>query len=482
MKRINQVFICITVCLAVWLCPGRAMADDVILNPGYIHGNVTIAGESLYRIYVLAQGCSGHSSSEHFYSTDTYDLTVHVEGSACDYTVTCWAYTNGGSTEMRFFPEQVTVQDGLTTVADFALTPGYITGTVSMAGGTIQSGSISFSYTLNGKTTTGTTPFYSDGIFLLPVMPGQGIRLNGNVTDSLGTHYTLASVDVDVAESETVIQNWTVQAGTAGIDGHIGFGSMINFDNIYMYASGPDNSSKSAWADLTTQDYEFTGLLPGDWNLSTVRFYMNGWDDRLRLPRSNYTDTMTLTSGETLENNIYTIPSFVNGRVRITGSKGIEDVSGGSVNGFGVYGDESQGGEASDTINPGTGDYDLVITRGIWNIYQVDLTFSQNDGIAYVNSELSFSDYPKLYSRGGGVSLLPQDVENNYDFDIPTGSATVNFTVEGGGLFNDPRVTGSCTRYDEASQPESYSSVRAYGPTGQATEESVTFVGTPRHL
>lgn len=430
MKQIGQILISIAICLAACIHPDQAMAQDVILNPGYIHGNVTITGENIYKLEMDAEGCSGHSSTETFNSTDTYDLTVHVEGSACDYALNCTAYTSE-DTSINLIPLQVTVQDGLTTEANFSLSPGYVTGTVSMTGGTVNYGRVYSQYSLNGKYITGETAFSSDGSFLLPVVPGQGIRLYGYVYDSQGIYYNLEPVDIDVLESQTITSNWTVQAGTATMEGHIGFGSIFDFYSIYVSASGPEASGKTCAVDLTTLNYQLTDLLPGDWSFSNIQFYINGGEDILILPESYYAQTVTLPPGGTVVNSISAIPAFVNGRIWITGSKSIDQVSGGSVAGFGVYGNESQGGRTSDIINSNTGGYDLVLTQGTWEIYRVKLHFSQYDGTVYVNSELTFDDYSKRHSYGGGIELLPMETVDDHNFEIATGSATVNFTVEG---------------------------------------------------
>jgi len=149
-KKANRFLFIATLCMTIGLAfflTAQDAAADVVLNPGYIEGSVSAGNESIYRIYVSASG-GGFSTSKSFYSTTDYSLTVNTGATGeVEYTVYCEAYTDDGRDRLVFERQTVTVYASTdpadASTADFHVTPGYISGTVSNTGNaTLTSGNI----------------------------------------------------------------------------------------------------------------------------------------------------------------------------------------------------------------------------------------------------------------------------------------------------------------------------------------------------
>lgn len=475
--RKKRTTICTGICLAMIfsLLLVYAHAQDVILNPGYIQGTATISGVAVDRLYLTASGCDGHDASTNI-NDNTYALTVNVNGGSCDYRVSCTAYSDNNKDTLHFAAADVTVSDGGTSVLDFAVTPGFISGTVSIAGKSINNGYISAYVIQNGKYTNARTSFSSDGKFSFPVQPNQDIKVSGNVYGSDGVRYNLDQVLLTVGPLETVAHDWAVQPGNGSITGSCRLNGITDYQSRQINGSGPGGTSKSTTTD-TNGNYALTGLLSGSWNLG-VYLRMNDWDDTLTMPYSAYISPVVVPSGGAVENHISAEPCFINGRVIVSGSKSIQSVSSGSVSGHGIYNDASYGGNASDRLNASNGSFDLILTQGSWNLTNGSLSFYENDG-TYLNSSLNFHYFSNHATHGQEITLAPGDTVENHNFDIGTGTATINFAVEGGGLFSSPQVNGSCIIRDENNQPVLYTSISASAPASDVDQASVTFVGTP---
>lgn len=460
--------------LAAGLCFSRAYGLDVILNPGYIQGTVSVEGVAASSVDIRAAGCSGHESKKTIH-TDNYNLTVHVVGDSCDYNVSCTVYSDNGRDRLYFQSRNVTVSDGGTSTADFSLAPGFVSGTISISGGSVKSGQVKASGPAGGGYTNAYTSVASDGTFSFPVQPNTGIKLSGYVRGADGVKYSLEEVDVNVNALGTVVHDWSIVPGDGVIKGSCSLDG-ITTDKIYLRFYGPDNSSAHITADAGGS-YETPKLLPGLWTIS-LSMIMNGWDDHLYLPESLYTNTVTVPPGGTAENYITIIPSVVTGRVTVKGSKGIGSVYSGQVSGIGIYGNDSSGGYGDDDIDPSSGDFDLILTRGDWNVCYLDLDFYE-PGDPFLYSRLYYTDYSKHAGYGTGLSLSDNGLVEHHNFIVGTGTATVNFEVEGGGLFSNPWLEGGCYTTDSSGQLETSTSIKSEISVTDATHAGVTFVGTP---
>ena len=263
-------------------------ADDVVLNPGYIAGNVSVAAVTLSRIYIYASGCDGNTAYTNIYNSSNYSLTVNTpENGSCEYTVQCTAYSDNNKDCLYFSNKTATVSDGNTSTLNFSVIPGYVTGTVTVENRTVSSGYVYAYLSSEGNYTYARTQFSSDGKFSFPVQPNDSIKLYGYVYTNDDTQYSLDNKYISVAANSTVTQDWTLSPGTGSITGNCTINNVADVDSWYIRGYGPNSTSKNTTADANG-DYTLSDLIAGDWNTS-IRIYMNHYDDYFYVPYSQYT-------------------------------------------------------------------------------------------------------------------------------------------------------------------------------------------------
>lgn len=118
----------------------RLMAQDVVLNPGHISGQIQVGNEVLSR-YNVSANFSTFNSSKQVNNVDStsasYDLTVNVpEGTTPDYRVNLSVWMDSNFDRL-WFPQQITPVTAFeTSTVDFVLeNPGFIEGVVTVSGG-----------------------------------------------------------------------------------------------------------------------------------------------------------------------------------------------------------------------------------------------------------------------------------------------------------------------------------------------------------
>ncbi len=458
----------------------KATAGDVVLNPGYISGTVSIDGVTLNSADISAY--SGSESASTSTSNGSYTLTVNTptDGTSITYNVNATARSDSYKDYLYFKSQSVAATEGNTSTLDFNVNPGYVDGTITVTGATLSYARVYANLNSSGNYTNARTIVGSDGAFSFPVQPNSNIRIYGYAYMTNGASYNLENKYIDVSASGTTTQDYTltINAGTPGsIEGSIGVNGVTDIDRNYVYGYGPSGSSKST--NTTGNTFSLTGLLPGNWNLNAYA-YMNNFDDYFSHPNANITRPINVPPGGTVTQDIVSDASFVNGTISLSGSKGIQDLNSARIEASGIYNTPSYGGYSRDNINLNNGDYDLVVTEGDWDIYYSYYNFYNSDPNDYLNSQVYMYDYSRLSSYGGvPVSTTAGQTINNHDFSYQTGTVTINFSVLGGGTLSNPYVYGYGQLRDENNILQQSTSVRSYGPYGSTTQGSVTIVGMP---
>ncbi|MDH3393710.1 MAG: hypothetical protein OEL66_06855, partial [Desulfobulbaceae bacterium] len=466
----------------------QAQAEDVYLNPGYISGTISLEG--VYTQWSEVKAENSEFKAQMYSSDSNYTLTVNTpENGSYDYKVGSYVYSDGYNDYLRFPYQTVSVADNATTTTNFILKPGFIKGTIKLAddcpisGGKAYSTNDTTQHVAYRDTTQwlgSRTKFGADGTFIFPVEPGENVELMAKVTMTNGETIDLAKKYTAVAPGQTVNVEWNLNCGTlpATLKGKIGVAGVNDLGthtvrarkstsiNDYVYASIECNENECS--------YTFPALTPGTWHLDAWT-YLNDGDDNLRHPKGSYAKTMDvdLSSGQTVENDIITVASFINGNVTLSGTKKIEEASRAGIGTYGNYGTYAYYGNSYDMLNTMNGNFDLIVSEGTWKTYYTYFSFYDVLPENYLNSTVYVYDY--YADQLPTLTLNPNERVDNVAIAYKTGTVTVRYTVENQGILSSPRLQGSGTSEDAINHMYIY----AYGPPQETTEGRVTFIGLP---
>ncbi|MBI4379171.1 MAG: hypothetical protein HY578_08760 [Nitrospinae bacterium] len=445
-------------------------AQDVILNPGYISGTISITGETISSTSVSASGSAGSASTST--SSGSYTLTVNVpQGSSAAYSVYASSYFSIGG-YLSFPSQSVTVYENATTTANFNINPGYIQATITATSGTVSS---FYLYAYGGGGSSSRSFSGSSGS--IPVVPSSSVTVYGTAYFSDGGYASLSSQTVSVGAGDTIAVSWTVSPPPPTTQGTITGTIQMSgatADQHYVYASGPSYKSQSLSAN---GPYSLTNLNEGNYGVYAYS-YFNNYTSYLYHPYSSFDPNyyVTVTGGDTTNVNISTDAAFINGTLKLTGTKSLSQTSSASMTAYGVYQTNSYGGSAGTSPNLQTGAYSLVVSEGSWSPYYFNFYFyntNPTDPSDYLYEYIYFYDYQSYYNP---IAVAAgETVTKNLTYG--TGSVTVNFGILGGGTLSYPSLYGSCYKYNENNQLQSYYYFYSYGNQSNVDEGSVTFVG-----
>lgn len=482
MKR-NVAFLCLAILLSIT----PVYAEDVILHPGNITGTVTVGSEPINYIYASAYGGS-YSASTNSY-TNNYALIV--EGGSWTYTVSASAYMNNWKDYMTFPSQTATVAQGATTYLDFNVDPGYITGTVTVTGGTLTGGTI-YTYTSSGSS-WGYSQINSDGTFRIPVYPDSNVQVYGSVSVNIGgttAGFNLPYKYVSVTSGATTTVDWELSVSLAGgapgnISGNINVDGVSGTISHSIYGYGPSTDPSGnpyPWQSYASAyrsgngAYSLTNLNPGSWNMYASSYFPD-YQSSISHPYSTYTQYVTVPSGgDVVNNNFGFTAGLLKGSLILSGTASTSDLYSASVSGNGIYGNESYGGSASSTVNKTTGAYDMVLAPGDWDVYYVYMNFYNASSYQY--NYLYVYDYTKYSYYGTPVSVNAGQTVSNHDFNFQTGTVTIRFTVADGGTLRSPYISGSNLTYNNG-VPATYTYVYAYGSSAETTLGEVKLITLP---
>lgn len=480
MKRI-AVYLCLVILLSIT----PVYAEDVILHPGNITGTVTVGSEPINYMYASASG-GGYSASTNSY-TNNYTLTV--EGGSWNYTVSASAYMNNWQDYMGFPSQITTVAQGDTKVVDFYVEPGYITGTVTINGGTLSGGTI---YTSSGSG-WGYSRINSNGTFRIPVYPNSNVRVYGSVTVNIGgtsAGFSLPDKYVSVNSGTNTTQDWELNVSLAGgapgnISGNFNVDGVSGTISNSVYGYGPSkdpDGNPYPWKSYASTSlygngpYSLTTLNPGTWYVYPSSYFYD-YQSNIRHPYPTYTQYFNVPSGGDVVNNNFSFTAgVVKGSLILSGTASTNDLNSASISGYGIYGNASYGGSASSTVNKTTGAYNMVLAPGDWNVYYVNMNFY--NASPYLYNNLYVYDYTKMNYYGTPVKVNAGQTISNHDFNFQTGTVTIRFTVAGGGTLTSPYVNGWNQTYKDG-VPVTYTRIYAYGSSTETTLGEVKLITLP---
>lgn len=445
-----------------------ASAQDVQLNPGYISGTISVAGETLNSANASASGPNGATASASANASGAYFLTVNVAaGTAATFSANAYAYSGNSRNYFQFANQSVSVSPAATSTANFSLIPAYVTPAITVNGGTL-----SYAY-VYAHTGSSYARRYVEGAASpqFPVFPSSTIHVNGTAYLTSGAQVSLPTQTISLAAGNAATVSWTVTApATNGaIAGNVQFNGLTP-SQIYMFASGPVFKNQYLYGNGS---YSFADLAPGSYSLGAYVYYNNS-SGYVYLPNGAFSPSRQPSVGNgTTTVNIGADAAFITGRVTLTGSKTNADLSYMYLQGQGVNSTASQGGFGHSQIGVPAATYNFVATAGGWTLpWPLFVQFYNPSPASYLNS------YFFLYDNQ--QQALPVTLSSGQtatrDMSYATGTIALTMRSVGGATFSSPYLNASCRRTSENQTLWTYSGY-AYGNQQNVAEASVTFVG-----
>lgn len=436
-----------------------AIADTVVLHPATLAGTISLPGWTVTSSSVSATSNDGFDSSGSFQGS-TFALTVEGDH---DYRRRVNAsVTNGGvSSTLRVDRNNyIHLAQGDTTTDDLTYAVADITGTISVAGATITS------YSLTASASEGMESYWAyasqggSSSFAFPMIQDSVVQVSGNVSaiTAGGEKLTLplSAQQVNVGAAGATLQ-WDIAPSSPGsLTGtfNISGPSIVSSHHAYAYLGA---ISKAANYLPPNGSYTLTGLLPGTYNTYGFTYFNApyGW---LRHPSQN----IAVPAGGIAVRDYSTSLALADGEIDVSGFYSNESVTYAYISAWGLG-----GSSAWDSVDLPSGQYKLALSAGSWisRTYQVDVVKQT----PYTNATFQIADGTGGWSLAGGdeLDLGVQDimaVETMIVFDVaePNGSGTET-------PIKQPRVSGSAPGR----------SFSASGPTIEDARPVVRIVASP---
>ena len=493
----------------------QAQGGNVTLNPGYIAGSISIGDisqntKTVWRARVNASG-KDPTGNDLYAETwigpelGNYALTVQIPddvlsaGTSQEYKVSCALFYSSDKKEYLVFKEQtVTVSYNETTSLNFALEPpSYIKGDITVGCNTLSSGWFYAKLNSGGNYSNTQIRISSDGKFRVPIQPNSGIKVYGHVYMSNGWKYDLDEQYIDASAGNETAVNWTLLAEPCGgsscnasISGDINLSGLG--DNIlhhhWIQVSG---STFKKLENISSDTYALDNLKGGD-HTFYARSYLNSYvrsgrtyyDDHFYHPYGVSGINVNAPCDTATTHDVSTHAAFVNGKI-ILGPNTVVTLEEDTATDTYVYGYVEPNtrsynkGLSRDEVDLSTGNYDLILSQGEWNVYYTKFHFRNDqsklcdpENPRYVHAYLNIEDLTR--TGDGKISLTAGQTISNHDIRYETGSVTIKFYVNGGGVLKDPYLTG-----ENADRTQARISITAYGKKGETSEGEVTFIAIP---
>jgi hypothetical protein len=438
---INRAFIVVILfSLAV-----PSFSEEVILNPGYVIGDVRV-GNVLLNNFTVNATSTTEASSANPLNTNSYTLIVNVSNSSVKkFVVNSTAFSDNNRDRLHFNAKNVDVRAFESVRADFVVEPGFISGKVSIAGEEIKRGSLrAFLKDNSGAYSFAETDFYADGSFNFPVQPNENIELSGNVETVRGAIYTISKKVINVYQSQVTTHDINLSNDDGGLGKMVGVldipgqkvDKYIVRGSSFQTAQGKSYSANKTV--LTSGSYSLD-LNAAIWTVYADA-YLNNTDDILTIPNGYFKQYISMLSDVEVINGNSVNAALLNGKVMLSGSVSSDAIRGGTVTAIGVNNTPTAYGKSKDRMSVG-GAFDLVLTEGDWSVYQLSLTLQDSTIVDPVN--LNVMQYP------AATSFIKNDVVQS-DIHMSMGSLTVNFKNLGSQLISSPTLYSNCTKKDDA--------------------------------
>lgn len=495
---------------------GQENGGEVVLNPGYIQGTVSLGDTSQntvevdhVEIYANSYDSDGkklHSEME-MEDTGEYHLVVHVpdeiieQGGTQEYTVSCKVYYSSHDQYFYFRSHTVNVpfKQPAQTV-NFAVNPGFISGTVRTDSCDIREGWIKARVGNSSDANYVYTriEFGENGRFHFPVQPGQDIKVEGECTLTNDWTHELTETTINVGQGQAVDPGWEVDCEDVCAGALTGFAQLKclgnnTIDRIYIDLEGSSDKDIRPEADGT---YRAETLQPGNYSIE-MRAYLNNWDDRFYF--HSYQRQFEIFCGNN-NKSIVNEAAFLNGALSFGASTvanfgNNQDASllsptSGRICASGILEEgktspEYKSGYSRDYINCDNGEFDLIVSEGDWRIGYIEIEFCHEalkplcGNQRYIDSEMRLYDYSQS-QHYAPTTLSPGQNLNGYDFELESGAATFKFYINGDEVMESPALNALCYKRDDDGQLKKKIYLDAAGITNDAgTEGQATLIGPP---
>jgi len=535
--------------------PGGIIEVDVnCLYPGYIKGAVSTGNTGkntsvIKRSEVWADGIDpdGKPLASNFALSMTpgdYQMTACIpddvakaDGKQAYYVGAKVYYTDEGY--FLFKGQKIDVADNTTQTVNFQLKPGYIAGTLETTC-ELESGWIRAKVGNNMNTDA---QFFDTvvgikvvdphkAVFYFPVTPyGNVVKVWGSYKTKGGWTYKLEEKIISVAEGQEVDPGWEIKqcdgppcsgtiTGQISLNGFenglTGLGEINKLVKHKISLTGATEREAEISANGT---YKLEGLQGGEHYLA-VTTYLNGmryFDDWVIMPKGDaYKNVGKVTVPEcgTVTRDITANATFLNGKFTFkkgatvveflnnqTPDNPMPTVSGGEIAAAGVINKDvniltkgigkDRNGWSQDSIDVGSGKYDMILTEGEWNPSYSLIRFRHAKEMPicgnkhYINSQMLVDDYKNRSSLFGNQISLPtkdgKNVIDNNNIEFETGAVTVKFNIYDGGTFSSPYVFAENKIYSADKKLERVVQLSGWGTpaTDYASTGEVTIIGLP---
>jgi hypothetical protein len=440
--------------LAALTAAAPATAQTVTLHPSTLGGAVSFGGRTTSNGFIQVYSADGLDAYSNF-AGSTYSLTL--EGGHDYRRLLQVGLENGAaSTTVRVVRDDaVTLQENTVQQEDFSYSMASISGTIAVAGATVQS------YSLTASAAEETEQYWlwssqsNASAFSFPMIHDSAVQVSGSVTVALaggGTTTLSLPAQVVATDNGAATLSWNLPAPTVGsiygafdVDSELVTRHLIRLSALtYFEAVVPANES-----------YELTALSPGWYNLGAVTYFVAPYGS-LQHPWRG----VNLAAGERLLRDQIASIIRVHGGVELNSSytnAGVYSASVSMRTPDGWYGE--------DTLTLPTGQFDLALPPGDWSsrTYSVQIY----KPTPYTSAQFSVTDgSPWLLSEGEEeVQLTPRSVtavETQIIFDVAEASGP---EVE----IDNVRIYGNGPGF----------AFNAWGQSGLAPRPELRIVATP---
>jgi hypothetical protein len=467
MRRHLSVAILITSVIAATAT--ALIAQNLVLVPGTINGNLSLGGLTLSQVSVNAYPTSGgNSSSVYVYpnaTSATYTLTVGVpQSGAQTFNAYAGFYTDQYRDYLQTPTTQVSVSASTPGQADFTLSVGLINASVAVSGGTLSSAFI-YASQANGYAYTSASTVNG---FTFPMPPGTNINVNGTAYLTDGRQVPLPNQTISVAAGQTTNVSFSVTAPVSSVSGTAKFNGAAPTNQLYLYVNGPLSRSVSYSPVPAGGSYVIDGLANGNYSLNAIA-YLNNSDDQFYFPNSAYTPSRNFSiNNSEAQVDVAANQSFINTQLSLTGASTFQPwLYSGQISFYGTS-TASAGGTSFDALNVTNSSFDSIVSGGTWRQNYVQVAYYRP--APYLYSSFNFYD-----NRATANVSVNDSATVSRDLEIPLGELTVGVSVSGGALLSSPSLSGSCTYRDDTNAILWSSYVSAYGSANNVSSTQLTF-------
>ncbi|HEX9059605.1 MAG TPA: X2-like carbohydrate binding domain-containing protein [Clostridia bacterium] len=471
------------------LCPA-AFAQGVEVYPATITGQITLNGmkytDKVERATVYADNYDGYNANVEANKDGTYSLTVNApaDGAARTFNVHARVYLTASSLEQfdAGEPVRINVVKGGTYKQDFSQDMATLNIDASFTNDDWQSlspfynsGSYQYIYYNLGISKTGTHTVDIPANVPFKWVWGYAYPKNTDKFD----RFTLDKKEFTAKPGETVNLIWNGSfletPAKCKIHGTISYSPLPEGTLTQHYINiGSANASLKA-----DGNYQLNNVTPGNSQVMTVYSCFNNhqylyWP-YINSTKSNTAPFFNLSAGEDKTVNYTAVPSMIKGKVNMTGSLSLNDLTSNSdILLTGKYNTDMYGAGSRDYFDTKTGDYALYLIPGGWDLSNnYDIYFSSNlsDPAKYMNGNFYYRA-----SSNASVTVEPGKVTEQ-NAELPTGLVTIKFTSSDGSLIKNPFIQGIMNESTNGSSRSC--NVYGNGPSQALSETQATIAAPP---